>query len=167
MEVMKPLIGISYEFFFQIFNTILVFWIIKKLLYKPVMKIVNQRESEIKANIEEGERTKADGIALKNEYEEKVGLAKREGQEIIKQATLRAENKSEELVSVAKQEADHIKLKATDDIAKERQKAMNDIKSSVSDIALLAAAKVIENDLDKAKHEEIINKFINEVGEAK
>ncbi|GAA0224517.1 F0F1 ATP synthase subunit B [Metaclostridioides mangenotii] len=164
---LKPLVSITYELAFQIANTILIFWIIKKLLYKPVMKIVNARESEIKADMEEGERNKAEGLALKKAYEEKVGLAKREGQEIIKQAKLRAESKSEELVNEAKQEAAHIKEKANEEIVKEKQKAMNDIKSSVSDIALLAAAKVIKQDIDKAKHEELINNFINEVGEAK
>ena len=164
---LKPLVTLSAEYFFQIFNTFLVFFIINKLLYKPVMKIIEAREKDVQANITEGEKNRAEGISLKKEYEEKVGLAKREGQEIIKQATLRAESKSEELVTEAKQEAAHIKEKANEEIVKERQKAMNDIKSSVSDIALLAAAKVIEKDIDKAKHEELINNFINEVGEAK
>lgn len=164
---LKPLVTLSAEYFFQIFNTFLVFFIINKLLYKPVMKIIEAREKDVQANITEGEKNRAEGISLKKEYEEKVGLAKREGQEIIKQATLRAESKSEELVNEAKQEAAHIKEKASEEIAKERQKAMNDIKASVSDIALLAAAKVIEKDIDKAKHEEFINNFINEVGEAK
>ncbi|WP_038298895.1 F0F1 ATP synthase subunit B [Metaclostridioides mangenotii] len=167
MEILKPLVTLSPEYFIQIFNTFLVFFIINKLLYKPVMRIIEAREKDVQANITEGEQNRAEGIALKKEYEEKVGLAKREGQEIIKQATLRAESKSEELVTEAKQEAAHIKEKANEEIVKERQKAMNDIKSSVSDIALLAAAKVIEKDIDKAKHEELINNFINEVGEAK
>ncbi|WP_315169321.1 F0F1 ATP synthase subunit B [Metaclostridioides mangenotii] len=167
MEILKPLVSLSPEYFIQIFNTFLVFFIINKLLYKPVMRIIEAREKDVQANITEGEQNRAEGIALKKEYEEKVGLAKREGQEIIKQATLRAESKSEELVTEAKQEAAHIKEKANEEIVKERQKAMNDIKSSVSDIALLAAAKVIEKDIDKAKHEELINNFINEVGEAK
>ncbi|WP_029791586.1 F0F1 ATP synthase subunit B [Metaclostridioides mangenotii] len=167
MEILKPLVSLTPEYFIQIFNTFLVFFIINKLLYKPVMRIIEAREKDVQANITEGEQNRAEGIALKKEYEEKVGLAKREGQEIIKQATLRAESKSEELVTEAKQEAAHIKEKANEEIVKERQKAMNDIKSSVSDIALLAAAKVIEKDIDKAKHEELINNFINEVGEAK
>lgn len=167
MEILKPLVSLSPEYFIQIFNTFLVFFIINKLLYKPVMRIIEAREKDVQANITEGEQNRAEGIALRKEYEEKVGLAKREGQEIIKQATLRAESKSEELVTEAKQEAAHIKEKANEEIVKERQKAMNDIKSSVSDIALLAAAKVIEKDIDKAKHEELINNFINEVGEAK
>ena len=44
---------------------------------------------------------------------------------------------------------------------------MNELKNDISSIAILAASKVIEEDIDQAKHEEMINKFIEEVGEAK
>lgn len=163
----KPLIGITYELAFQLINTFLVFLILKKLLFKPVLGIIEAREKDIKANLAQGEKAKTEGISLKKEYEEKIGSAKNEGQEIIKQATLRAEQKETEIVSTAKQEAQSLREKASKDVEQERQKVMNEIKNDISDIALLAASKVIEKDLDKSKHEELINNFIKEVGEAK
>lgn len=166
MEI-KPLIGVTYELLFQLVNTFLLFVVLKKLLFKPVLGIIEAREKEIKTNLEQGERAKTEGLALKKEYEEKVTSAKVEGQEIIKQATLRAEQKSEDIVSTAKQEVLNLKEKASKDVEQERQKVMNEIQSEISDIALLAASKVIEKDLDKSKHEELINNFIKEVGEAK
>ena len=132
-----------------------------------VLNIIESRENDIQDNLAKGELAKSQGIALKNEYEEKISRAKEEGQEIIKQATLRAEQKSEEIISEAKQEATHIKEKANKDIELERQKVMNEIKDDISDIALLAASKVIEKDIDKAKHEDLINDFIKKVGESK
>ncbi|MBO3444042.1 F0F1 ATP synthase subunit B [Clostridium sp. CCUG 7971] len=164
---LKPLIGISYELAFQLINTFLVFMLLKKLLFKPVLGIIEAREKDIQENLAHGERTKNEGISLKKEYEEKISSAKNEGQEIIKQATLRAEQKESEIISTAKQEAQSLKEKASKDVAQERQKVMNEIKDDISDIALLAASKVIEKDLDKSKHEELINNFIKEVGEAK
>lgn len=163
----KPLIGITYELAFQLVNTFLVFVILKKLLFKPVLGIIEAREKDIKSNLAQGEKAKTEGISLKKEYEEKVSSAKNEGQEIIKQATLRAEQKELEIMSTAKQEAQSLKEKASKDVQQERQKVMNEIKSDISDIALLAASKVIEKDLDKSKHEELINNFIKEVGESK
>ncbi|MGX4601500.1 F0F1 ATP synthase subunit B [Faecalimicrobium sp. JNUCC 81] len=164
---LKPLIGISYELAFQLINTFLVFMLLKKLLFKPVLGIIEAREKDIQENLAHGERSKNEGISLKKEYEEKISSAKNEGQEIIKQATLRAEQKESEIISTAKQEAQSLKEKASKDVAQERQKVMNEIKNDISDIALLAASKVIEKDLDKSKHEELINNFIKEVGEAK
>ena len=67
----------------------------------------------------------------------------------------------------AKEEASNLKDRASKDIAQEREKVMNELKNDISSIAILAASKVIEEDIDQSKHEEMINKFIEEVGEAK
>ena len=168
MVELKPLIGISpVELIIQLINTFLVFFILSKLLFKPVLGIIEAREKEIQSNLAEGERTKAEGEKFRKEYEEKLNSAKEQGLEIIKQATLRADKKSEEIISTAKNEAMSIKEKASKDIEQERQKVMNEVKDDISSIALLAASKVIENDIDASKHEKLINDFIKEVGETK
>ena len=163
----KSVVTISWELLFQIVNTIILFVVLKKILFKPVLNIIDARENGIKEAIATGEQAKNEGLALKAEYEQKLSLAKNEGQEIIKQATLRAEQKSDEIISTAKEEANSLKERANKDIAQERQKVMNELKNDISSIAILAASKVIEEDIDQAKHEEMINKFIEEVGEAK
>ena len=163
----KSVVTISWELLFQIVNTIILFVVLKKILFKPVLNIIDARENGIKEAIATGEQAKNEGLALKAEYEQKLSLAKNEGQEIIKQATLRAEQKSDEIISIAKEEANSLKERANKDIAQERQKVMNELKNEISSIAILAASKVIEEDIDQAKHEEMINKFIEEVGEAK
>ena len=163
----KSVVTISWELLFQIVNTIILFVVLKKILFKPVLNIIDARENGIKEAIATGEQAKNEGLALKAEYEQKLSLAKNEGQEIIKQATLRAEQKSDEIISIAKEEANSLKERANKDISQERQKVMNELKNDISSIAILAASKVIEEDIDQAKHEEMINKFIEEVGEAK
>lgn len=163
----KPLIAVSYELLFQVINTFLVFVLLKKLLFKPVLAVIEAREKDIQNNLAQGEKAKTEGISLKKEYEGKIESAKAEGQEIVKNATVRAEQKSEEIITAAKEEANSLKEKASKDVEQERQKVMNEIKNDISDIALLAASKVIEKDIDKSKHEELINNFIKEVGEAK
>ena len=152
----KPVVTLTYELVFQIINTIILFIALKKILFKPVLNIIDSRENAIN-----------EGLALKSEYEKKLSVAKSEGQEIIKQATIRAEQKSEEIISNAKEEANSLKDRANKDIAQEKEKVMNELKNDISSIAILAASKVIEKDIDQAKHEEMINKFIEEVGEAK
>lgn len=163
----KPVVTITWELAIQIVNTIILFWALKLILFKPVLNIIDARENAIKTDIATGEQAKNEGLALKAEYEQKLSVAKNEGQEIIKQATLRAEQKSEEIISTAKEEAIRLKDKANRDIAQEKEKVMNELKNDISNIAILAASKVIEKDIDQAKHEEMINKFIEEVGEAK
>lgn len=163
----KNLISITWDLLFQIINTIVLFVILGKILFKPVMKIIDEREKDIQESLALGERSKKEGLAFKKEYEEKINSAKSEGQEIIKQATLRADQKSDEIISNAKLEASRIKEKTAKDVEQERIKAMHEVKNDISNIALLAASKVIEKDIDKSKHEQLINNFIKEVGEAK
>ena len=163
----KPVVTLTYELVFQIVNTIILFIVLRKILFKPVLNIIDSRENAIKEDIATGEKAKNEGLALKAEYEKKLSTAKSEGQEIIKQATIRAEQKSEEIISNAKEEANILKDRANKDIAQEKEKVMNELKNDISSIAILAASKVIEKDIDQAKHEEMINKFIEEVGEAK
>lgn len=163
----KPVVTISWELGIQIINTIILFWILKRILFKPVLNIIDAREEGIKNDIATGEKAKNEGLALKEQYEQKLLVSKNEGQEIIKQATLRAEEKSAEIISTAKEEASTIKERASKDIAQEKEKAMNELRTEISAMAILAASKVIEKDIDQSKHEEMINKFIEEVGEAK
>ena len=163
----KPLVGLTPEVFITIANTFILFLILKKLLFKPVMQIMDERDAEIKRNIDQGKKAKEEGLKFKSEYETKVGAARSEGQQIVESAKRRAEERSSEIIAQAKQEAENIKIKASADIEKERQQAYNDVKGEISSIALLAASKVIEKDIDKSKHEELIDEFIKEVGDAK
>lgn len=163
----KQVVTISPELIFQIINTIILFLVLKKLLFKPVLKIIAEREQMIQDGLAEGAKAKNEGLALKKEYEQKISFAKDEGKEIIKQATSRAEEKSNQIIADAKSEASLLKEKTDKEINQQKVKAIDEIKSDISDLAILAASKVLEEDIDKSKHENLIKKFIKEVGEAK
>lgn len=163
----KPVVTISWELLFQVINTVVLFLVLKKILFKPVLNIIDSREQEISKNIATGEDAKKEGLALKEEYEQKLASANDESQEIIKQATLKAQQKSDEIISNAKEEAQSLKEKASKEISQEKEKALSELRNDISSIAIQAASKVIEKDIDQAKHEEMINNFIAEVGESK
>ncbi len=163
----KPLVGLTYELFFTLANVLILFLILRKILFKKIIDVMDARDADIKNNIEAGEKAKEDGMKFKSEYETKIQDARDESQMIVDFARKRAEEKSDTIISEARKEAEYIKQKANNEIAKEKEQAFNNIKSEISEIAVLAASKVIEKDIDKAKHEDLIENFIKEVGEAK
>lgn len=163
----KPLVGLTYEFFFTLFNTLVLFIILGKILFKPVLKIMDEREASINRDIQEGAKAKEEGLMLKSEYEKKVSEAKEEGQAIVEQAKKRAEKRTEEMLDHAKKEAENIRNRANADIEKERQQAFIDVKNQVSDMAVSIASKIIEKDIDDSKHKELIDEFVKEVGDCK
>lgn len=164
---LKPLVGLTPEFFFTLFNTLVLFLVLRIILFKPVLKIMETRESEIKRDLEEGAKAKEEGLLLKSEYEKKVSEARSEGQAIVEQAKKRAEKRTEEMLAHARKEAENIRNKANVDIEKERQQAFLDVKNEVSDMAVSIASKIIEKDIDNDKHKELIDEFVKEVGDAK
>ncbi len=107
----KLLIGITPDLVFQIINTIILFLVLKHILFKPVLGIIEARENDIQDNLAKGELAKNQGIALKREYEEKDNHCKR-GRSRNNKASLRAKKKSDEIISNPKDEATHIKEKA-------------------------------------------------------
>ena len=163
----KPLVGLTYELFFTLANVLILFLILRKILFKKIIDVMDARDADIKNNIEAGQKAKEEGMKFKSEYETSIQDARDEGQMIVDFARKRAEEKSDTIISEAKKEAEYIKQKANNEIAKEKEQAFNNIKSEISEIAVLAASKVIEKDIDKAKHEDLIENFIKEVGEAK
>lgn len=163
----KPLVGLTYELFFTLANVLILFLILRKVLFKKIIDVMDARDADIKNNIEAGQKAKEEGMKFKSEYETKIQDARDEGQMIVDFARKRAEEKSDTIISEAKKEAEYIKQKANNEIAKEKEQVFNNIKSEISEIAVLAASKVIEKDIDKAKHEDLIENFIKEVGEAK
>ena len=65
----KPVVTISWELLFQIINTVILFLVLKKILFKPVLNIIEKRENMIQEDLAAGAKAKNEGIALKKEYE--------------------------------------------------------------------------------------------------
>ena len=121
---LKPLITLTYEYFFQLANAVVIFLILKHLLFKPVMAVIKAREEDIAMDIQEGKKIKAEGEAFKKEYEEKVGKAEEEGRNIINSAVEAAKEKSYMIKDDAKKDAEMIKERAKREIEEERIRAI-------------------------------------------
>ena len=162
---LKPLVTLTYEYFFQLANAVVIFLILKHLLFKPVMAVIKAREEDIAMDIQEGKKIREEGEAFKREYEEKVGKAEEEGRNIINSAVEAAKEKSYMIKDDAKRDAEIMKERAKREIEEERIRAMNDMKDEMSDLVILAASKVIEKEIDKDKHKELIDEFIDRTGD--
>ena len=136
---------------FTLINTLIIFILFKVFLFKPVGKILDKRNEMAAAEIAEAKRAKA----------------KEEAADIMKQATLRAQKREEEIVNEANQKAAEIKARAEENIERDKQRAVNDIKDEISDIVIMAASKVVEKEISAKDNEAIIADFLQNVGTAK
>ena len=102
---------------------------------------------------------------METEYKEKLSIASETGERIVKEAVARGQAREEEIIRQANLDADAIMAKAAADIAMEKKKAINDAKDDISGIAMAIAEKVVGRELNAADQAQLVENFINELGE--
>ncbi len=147
-------------------NLLILFFLMKKLLFVPVTNILNKRQQDVNDIYDNANTAKAEAQNLKSEYETRLASAENEADRLIKSAMHKAQLNEEIIINEAKVKADFIKKQAYEDIELEKQNAANELKNDISDMAVTLASKIIERDLDESAHHEMIKKFIDCAGEA-
>lgn len=150
---------------FTLANTIALFLVLKKFLFKPVLKIIDDRQQEIDQMYTEAQNAKEHAQAMEQEYTQKLAQAADTSEKLVKEAVTRGQNREEEIIRQANADADAIRRKANADIAREKKKAVNDAKNEISQIALEIAGKVVERQLQEKDQEELVDQFIDRLGD--
>lgn len=162
----ESFIGINFwTALFVLLNTTVLFLVLKKFLFIPVMNMIKDRQEEIDTMYLEADNAKQGALALEAEYKEKLSQATMTGESMVKEAMERGRNREEEILRQAKAEASAIMAKASADIALEKKKALNDAKNEISEIAMAIAEKVVGRELSGSDHEDLVNGFIDRLGE--
>jgi F-type H+-transporting ATPase subunit b len=150
---------------FVLLNTLTIYFVAKKFLFKPVMKIIHDRQKEIDDMYAQAQSAQDSAKALEEEYQAKLASAQTTGDRLVKEAMERGKNREEEILRQAAKEADAIREKASADIAREKKQAINDAKNEISSLAMEIAGKVVGESLDAARQEKLVNSFLEELGE--
>lgn len=146
-------------------NTIALFLVLKKFLFKPVMKMIEDRQHEIDTMYDEADQAKQNALSIQAEYEQKLSVAAETSEKMVKEAVARGKNREEEIIRQARADAAAIMDKASADIAQEKKKALNDAKDEISGIAMSIAEKVVGRQLNDADQSKLVDQFINELGD--
>ncbi len=151
---------------FTLLNTLTVIFVGTKFLFKPVMKMIRERQQEIDDMYLQADSAKAKALELESEYKDKLSAASATGERIVKDAVARGQAREDEIVRSANAEAAAILDKAAADIAQEKKKALNEAKDELSDMAMAIAEKVVERELNAADHADLVDNFIDRLGDA-
>jgi F-type H+-transporting ATPase subunit b len=143
-------------------NFVILFVILSLVAYKPIVKMLNERQAKIKESMEQVEKIRQETARSGEEIKAHLEKARKEGQGVIAQATQIGERVKEEAKQGARQEAESLITKARSEIQRERDKSIEELRAEFADIAILAAEKVINETLDKKKHRKIIDDVIKE-----
>ena len=150
---------------FILLNTLAIFFVAKKNLFGPVMKMIEDRQQEIDDMYSAAGQAKSSAEAMQAEYQQKLNAAQVTSERIVKEAVARGQAREEEILRKANAEASAIMDKASADIQQEKKKAINDAKNEISGLAMAIAGKVVERELSEADQSSLIDSFIDGLGD--
>lgn len=166
MGYFEDFIGVNlWTALFTLLNTLAVIIVGTKFLFKPVMKMIRERQQEIDDLYADANTAKANAENMQAEYQVKLDHAQATSERIVKEAVSRGQAREEEIIRQANADASAIMEKASADIAMEKKKAINDAKDEISDLAMAIAEKVVGRELKAADQAGLVDAFIDGLGD--
>ena len=149
----------------NICNLFIQMLIVKKFFLDKILAILDQRRNAADEEISDAKKAKDEALTIKRTYEDNMRQANAKANEILVTAQKTASQRGEEIIAEAQRTAAQIKSKASADIAQEKKKAINDAKNEISGLAMAIAGKVVERELAESNQQELIDRFISELGD--
>ena len=145
---------------------LLLIFLVKKYAWGNISSVLDARAEKIANDIDEAEiaRKKAEELASKREAE--LAGSRKEAKTIIENAKETAEKSKADILAEAKLEAGRLKDKANQEIAQNKAEALQSVKGEVADLTISLAGKIITQNLDSQAHKELIDQYIDQLGEA-
>lgn len=132
-----------------IINLLIAFVVIKFFIYKPIMKIINQRQEALDSELAEAKKAKEEAQSIVDSSKETIDEAKRKGSEILEEAKANADKQSKQVIEQANNEAQQIIERAEDDAARMKRNAFETMKDDIADLSVQIAGHIIGDAISK------------------
>lgn len=152
---------------FTLFTFALLLVLIRIFAWKPLMNVMKEREEHIASEIDSAEESRSQAEKLLDEQREVLKQARVEAQTMIENAKQLGEKEREEIVKQARSESERLKEEAKNEIVREKEEAISALREQVGSLSVLIASKVIEKNLDEKAQNDIIQDYIERLGDEK
>lgn len=145
---------------------LLLIFLVKKFAWNNINDILEARAKKITDDIDGAESARQKAEELASKREEELAGSRQEATTILETAKETAEKNKAHILSEANQEALRLKEKAQLEISQNKEEAMNSIKGDVADLTVNLAGKLLSQQLDSEGHRQLIDRYLNELGDA-
>ena len=153
----------------QLLTTLIGFlilvWIMKKFAWGPILDMLDQRREKVEKDYAAAEKELSEAEALKGSFETELGKIKVIEREKVQEAVKKGEELAGGIVQKANAEAEQARSKGRQDLEIKARKAQLQLRGDVVELAIGAAEKLIGERLDEAKHRQLIEQYIDQLGE--
>lgn len=144
-------------------NFLLLLFILKKVAYKPLLTMMEERRNRIKNDLAKAEADKLAASNMKAEYEKQLSEVRAEAQSILATANKMATETKDEILTQARAEQERLITSARDQIKREQQKAMADIRKDIAGLVMLATTQIIGKNMTDKIDNSVIENVLNSV----
>ncbi len=160
----NPLIALTPGLYiWTIITFLLLFYILAKFAWKPLLKMLEERENLIKNSLGDAEKARQELEKLNSESEAIISQARSDAQSILADGKAAAEKIKEDTISKAKDEADKIRDDVQHQIQVEKDKAITDIKKEVVDLSISVAEKLINKNISEQDNSSLIEESLKKI----
>ena len=150
-------------FVWTILTFLLLVFVLAKFAWKPLLKMLQDREDMIRSSIEDAEKAKSELERLNEESEAIMAKARSEAQSILADGKAAAEKVKDGIIAKSKEQASKIREDAGNQIQVEKDKAISEIKEEVVNLTLSVAEKLIQKNLSDADNNSLIEESLKKV----
>lgn len=159
--------GNLFTIFATLVNFLILLLVLKHILFDKVNKIIDDRQSEIIDNISTSEHKVIEADRLRESYEKQIANLENKGREIIRDSKVKADAQAKDIIQEAEDKTAALLKQTENEIERLKKKALEDMKEEIGALAIFAAEKILEKQLDHQEQQAVIGKIIDEAGNSK
>ena len=150
-------LGIDWKLFlFQIANFLILLFILRKVLYKPVLNFLEARRRKIEEGLAKSEKFEEEWQRIKDVQKAKMAEIEKEASLIVEKARSDAETKEKEILMLAQEKSDKIMEEAKIDILREKDKILAEVKKEAADYVVFATERILERTIKEQDEKKAI-----------
>ena len=150
--------------FWTVITFIAVVVVLAKVAWKPLLNALTSREEHIRTALQQAEDAQAEAKKLLEENKRQLAQAEAHAQQAMREGREMGEKLKTEIIEKANAGARTMVEQAKEEIRRERDAALVQLREEVADLAVIAAGKIIDANLDVSKQRQLVDSVINDIG---
>lgn len=145
-------------------NFVVLLYVLQRVLWKPVLRVLADRAQKIREGLAAAEAGRRERERVQQEAEVLLGRAREEAQALAERVAQTAERNAADIVAKAKTESARLLEKARADAEQARRQSLAELRAQVADLAVLAAGRILEKEIDAQAHRRLVERTLEEAG---
>jgi len=135
-----------------------------KFVFKPIAEALDRRGETIRKSIEEAEKQRTEAKQLMESYQKQIAEARTEANKLTEEARVLGEKVRKEVVDKANTEASAVVQRAQEEIERQKEKGVQELKDTVANLSVQIASRVLEKEVNEATHRQLVENLIQDLG---